>query len=101
MSYDRPESATKSASVSAIMSTANAKQMRDRASRLFAIVLQARERGSPDYADELEEMANEMLAHAEAIDRVAAGFSPAASRAAERGVAHRRQPPQASDEESE
>jgi hypothetical protein len=47
----------------------DADQMRDRAARLSAPARQAREHRALGYAKELEQIAAEILAHAEAIDR--------------------------------
>lgn len=48
----------------------DAKQLRDRAAKLFALVIKLREsRGGSVTANDLEQMANESLAQAEAIER--------------------------------
>ena len=46
----------------------DAAQVRERAVRLFALALQARERGYTS-ASELERLANETMAHAEELER--------------------------------
>jgi hypothetical protein len=43
-------------------------ELRERASRLFALALKAREGGYPS-AEELEDLANEMLARVEELQR--------------------------------
>ena len=47
----------------------DAEQLRDRAAKLFALALKAREREQPEYAVELTQFASEALAHAEDIER--------------------------------
>jgi hypothetical protein len=46
-----------------------AERLRDRATRLFALALKARERGPHDDAEELERLAAETLAQAEDMER--------------------------------
>ena len=46
-----------------------AERLRDRATRLFALALKARERGPRGDAEELERLAAEALAQAEAMER--------------------------------
>jgi len=73
----------------------DATELRDRASRLFAMAVDARGRDNTDYADELTEMANEALAQAEAIERVA--IAPPSS-APQPSVGQQQQQPQSKDE---
>jgi hypothetical protein len=47
----------------------DADRLRDRAIRLFALALKAQENGNGQFADQLTQMANEVLAHAEEIER--------------------------------
>jgi hypothetical protein len=51
----------------------DAARVRERATRLFALALQARERGYTS-ASELERLANETMAHAEELERRAAAM---------------------------
>jgi len=44
-------------------------RLRDRAIRLFALALKAKENGNDLFADQLTLMANEVLGHAEEIER--------------------------------
>jgi len=51
-----------------MMETSDSDKLRDRATRLFAIVLNAREQGL-GAADDLVDLANEALAEADELDR--------------------------------
>jgi hypothetical protein len=49
----------------------DAEKFRDRATKLFALAIKLREsRGSSVIADDIEQMAHEALAQAEAVERV-------------------------------
>jgi hypothetical protein len=50
----------------------NTDQLRDRASRLLAMAISAREKGQPEYADRLTEQATDFLDAAKAVESVAA-----------------------------
>jgi hypothetical protein len=47
----------------------DSQKLRDRAARVFAMALKSRENGSEKHADELTQLANEMLQHAEEIEQ--------------------------------
>jgi hypothetical protein len=69
----------------------DAAQVRDRAVRLFALALQARERGYTS-ASELERLANETMAHAEELERRTCSVTPPAEMPQQ--VAQQQQQPQ-------
>jgi hypothetical protein len=56
----------------------DAARVRERAVRLYALALQARERGYTR-ASELERLANETMAHAEELERRICGVAPSAA----------------------
>jgi hypothetical protein len=56
----------------------DAAEVRDRAVRLYALALQARERGYTS-AGELERLANETMAHAEELERRSRSVTPPAA----------------------
>ena len=61
--------------------------LRNRSSRLFALVAQARQNGLPDYADQLEALAREVVRHAvriEARSHTGGIISPVKTEAKER-----------------
>jgi hypothetical protein len=55
----------------------DAAQVRERAVRLYALALQARERGYTS-ASELERLANETMSHAEELERRTCSVTPPA-----------------------
>jgi len=67
----------------------DAAQVRARAVRLYALALQARERGYTS-ASELERLANETMAHAEELERRSRDVTPPAVRPQQ--VAQQQQP---------
>ena len=69
----------------------DAAQVRERAVRLFALALQARERGYTS-ASELERLANETMAHAEELERRTRIVTPPAEM--RQPVAQQQQQPQ-------
>ena len=75
----------------------DAKELRDRASRLFVMAIQSRGRGDTGYADELTQAANEALAQAEAIER---GATTPPSNTPEQSIGQQQQQPQSNDDES-
>jgi hypothetical protein len=50
-------------------SVSDSQKLRDRAARVFAMALKSRENGSEKHANELTQLANEMLQHAEEMER--------------------------------
>ena len=56
----------------------DAAQVRERAVRLYALALQARERGYTS-ASELERLAHETMAHAEELERARSNGAPPAN----------------------
>ncbi len=56
----------------------DAAQIRERAVRLYALALQARERGYTS-ASELERLANETMSHAEELERRTCSVTPPAA----------------------
>ena len=56
----------------------DAAQVRERAVRLYALALQARERGYTS-ASELERLANETMSHAEELERRTCSVTPPAA----------------------
>jgi hypothetical protein len=69
----------------------DAAQVRERAVRLYALALQARERGYTS-ASELERLANETMAHAEELERRPPIVTPSAEMP--KHVAQQQQQPQ-------
>jgi hypothetical protein len=47
----------------------DSQKLRDRATRVLAMALKSRENGSERHANELTQLANEMLQHAEEMER--------------------------------
>jgi hypothetical protein len=60
----------------------DSQKMRDRATRVFAMAIKTRENGFAEHSDQLARLANEILAHAEEIERHSANV-PAAPRSGE------------------
>jgi hypothetical protein len=61
---------------SMVVAMANTDQLRDRASRLLAMAISAREKGQAEYADRLTEQATDFLDAAKAAESVAAQQQP-------------------------
>ena len=61
---------------SMVVAMANTDQLRDRASRLLAMAISAREKGQAEYADRLTEQATDFLDAAKAAELVAAQQQP-------------------------
>ena len=76
----------------------DAARVRERAVRLYALALQARERGYTS-ASELERLANETMAHAEELERHNRVVTPPAE--APQRAAQQQQQPQPDDSEKE
>ena len=55
------------------MTLSDSQKLRDRAARVLAMALRSRENGSEKHADELTQLANEILQHAEEMERRSAG----------------------------
>jgi hypothetical protein len=54
----------------------HAGQLRDRAARVFALAMKARERGDQAFSDELTSIANEALAEADRFEHETFGTTP-------------------------
>lgn len=70
-----------------------ADEFRKRATRLFALALQASERGDEAFADELAAAANMALEHAENLERGAKIFPPSSTEGGSLHLAQQQQQP--------